>query len=154
MDANGYKVQFLFEPESFSEVTKHVIVICEYENNWLLTNHKKRGWEFPGGKVEGSETLEEAAKREVWEETGGVLNDLIPIGTYKVIEPEGAFIKKVFLGKVDQLVESRDYMETNGPVLVEKEHLLIARFKDSYSFIMQDEVIAICLEKIKGCYSN
>ncbi|MFD2446517.1 RNA deprotection pyrophosphohydrolase [Bacillus sp. CGMCC 1.16607] len=154
IDANGYKIKFLFEPESFPEEAKHVLVICENENNWVLTNHKKRGWEFPGGKVEADETLEEAARREVREETGGILNKLIPIGTYKVMEPEGAFVKKVFWGRVSHLAKNRDYMETNGPVLVGKELLLKERFNDPYSFIMQDDVITICLEKIKGCSSK
>ena len=41
------------------------LVICRFFDQWLLTRHKERGWEFPGGKREPGETLEVAAFREV-----------------------------------------------------------------------------------------
>lgn len=36
----------------------------------LLINNPKRGWEYPGGMVEPGESLQEALKREIREETG------------------------------------------------------------------------------------
>ncbi len=39
-------------------------------NCWLMVLNVKRGWEFPGGKIESGEKLEEAALRELYEETG------------------------------------------------------------------------------------
>jgi 8-oxo-dGTP diphosphatase len=155
MDVNGHKVQFIFEPDSFPEKVEHVLVICKYGSNWLLTNHKTRGWEFPGGKVEIGESLEEAANREVWEETGATIKELIAIGTYKVIDSKGFFIKKVFFGIIKGMEKKMNYLETNGPLLIREERLLKERFKCHYSFIMQDQMIEHCLESIheknKGC---
>ena len=40
------------------------------------------GWFMPGGGVQKGETLDAAARREVTEEVGGVLNNLTLVGTY------------------------------------------------------------------------
>jgi 8-oxo-dGTP diphosphatase len=154
-DVNGHKVQFLFEPNSFPEKEEHVLVICKYENNWLLTNHKTRGWEFPGGKVEIGESLEDTAYREVWEETGATIKELTPVGSYKVIDSKGFFVKKVFFGIIKEIEKKLNYLETNGPLLISEERLLNERLECHYSFIMQDQMIELCLgriiEKNKGC---
>src|SRR5699024_4797011 len=82
------KVKFSFSNHPFSKEPKHVWVICHYEDKWLLTSHKDRGLEFPGGKVERGETAEEAAVREVKEETGGIVGRLSYIGQYLVRSEE------------------------------------------------------------------
>jgi len=47
-------------------VTKNERVLMVKEGQ----EHVKGKWDFPGGSMEGSETLEETARREVLEETG------------------------------------------------------------------------------------
>src|SRR5690625_1372341 len=89
------KVQLSFEKEPFSKTPKHVWVISRYKDKWLLTNHRTRGLEFPGGKVEPGETAEQAAIREVMEETGGVVEELHYIAQYNVD------------GKSDQVIKNR-----------------------------------------------
>ena len=37
---------------------------------WLMVNHVERGWELPGGKLDGSESIDISALRELFEETG------------------------------------------------------------------------------------
>ena len=50
---------------------KYVVVCSLYEGKWLLSRHKKRDtWETQGGHIEAGKTPLEAAKRELFEESG------------------------------------------------------------------------------------
>ncbi len=55
-------------------INTHIVscaaIIYNDKNEILLINNPKRGWEFPGGRLEPGETLYEALHREVKEETG------------------------------------------------------------------------------------
>jgi len=147
-DENGNQVELTFRQNSFPGEAKHVLVICQNGDKWLLTNHKKRGLEFPGGKRESGESLEEAARREVFEETGAILAELRFLAEYKVSEPNKSFVKIVFWGKVNRIEKTSGYYETNGPVLVQGD-ILSQRFGDTYSFIMKDQVVEQCVKLIQ-----
>ncbi len=147
LDANGGEVRLSFKKGAFCDHPRHVFVVCRYNGRWLLTQHKERGWEFPGGKAEPGESIEEAARREVYEETGAVLKSLEYIGEYEVSTENGCFVKAIFYGEAGKLEEKAQYFETNGPLLVEG-NLLEERWKEPYSFIMKDKVVEKSLEKI------
>ncbi|WML40923.1 nucleoside triphosphatase YtkD [Neobacillus sp. OS1-2] len=147
VDRNENKVELAFSQGAFNQEAKHVLIICQYKDDWFLTNHKQRGLEFPGGKVELGETLEEAARRETLEETGAILGSLQFIAEYKVTDPNGPFVKTVFWGRVESVMKTNSYFETNGPVII-KGDILQQRFRDDFSFIMQDEVIEECIKQI------
>ena len=146
-DEKGGTVKLSFLNDSFSKQADHVLVICRFFDQWLLTRHKERGWEFPGGKREPGETLEEAALREVEEETGAKLKNLQFIGEYEVTYENNSFVKAIFSGEVETLTKKENYLETNGPILIGGD-LLSLRFQDHYSFIMKDRVVEIALDKI------
>src|SRR4051812_49832551 len=63
---------------------KHTLVVTclvrDAEGNILLINSPKRGWELPQGRVEEGETLSDAVRREVLEETGIVVEPLTLAG--------------------------------------------------------------------------
>ncbi|ANB56349.1 nucleoside triphosphatase YtkD [Anoxybacillus sp. B7M1] len=144
-DYYGNQVQLSFADHPFSKTPDHVWVVCRYHQQWLLTHHRERGLEFPGGKREGKETPEQAAIREVREETGGVIEQLEYIGQYKI---GNEMIKNIYFAEIEALQPQSTYLETDGPVLLKElpEHV---RTDERFSFIMKDDVLMYTLEEIK-----
>lgn len=64
---------------------KCVVIIAMTNNNeWVICRHRDRSsFEFPGGHREKNETILDAAKRELHEETGAVKYAIEEVGIYK-----------------------------------------------------------------------
>ncbi|MBU8905294.1 RNA deprotection pyrophosphohydrolase [Desertibacillus haloalkaliphilus] len=147
-DYYGHDVRLSFSNHPFSNNPKHVWVVCRFRGQWLLTSHSGRGLEFPGGKVENGEHPEDAASREVFEETGGYIRMLTYIGQYEVTSKADTLVKNIYYAVIDSLEAKADYLETNGPVLIDKLPEAVKKEK-RYSFIMKDEVLPLTIEQLQ-----
>ena len=62
-----------------------VVCVSKYKDKYVFSyNEKRKGWEIPGGHIEEGETWKEAAKREMYEETGATKIKVIPVSVYKI----------------------------------------------------------------------
>lgn len=67
--------------------SKHrfAVVAAKSDEGWVLVRHRCRDtWEIPGGHIEAGEAPIDAAKRELFEETGAVDYDIKEISSYSV----------------------------------------------------------------------
>lgn len=64
---------------------KYSVIISKSGEKYVFCRHKDRStWEFPGGHIEKGEHPDEAARRELWEETEAKDFDLYQISPYSV----------------------------------------------------------------------
>lgn len=140
-DLNGYPCRLFFEQGQSQFESKHVLVIAKWQGDWLLTKHRERGLEFPGGKAETGETLEQAAQRELYEETGAKAEQFEWLAEYTV-HTDAPFCKTVYtavITDIDDIVR----METEGPVFVPQLDM-----DERYSFLMRDMGMEELLKKV------
>lgn len=134
-DLNGGRVELAFGKNQFAIPARHVLVIAKHENRWLMTKHKTRGIEFPGGKAEPGELTKDAAIRETFEETGVGLENPIQFAEYFVNNKELSFCKAVFTGEIKKIENNPVLYETLGAVWLTEEELLNC---NQLSFHMKD----------------
>jgi 8-oxo-dGTP diphosphatase len=80
------------------------IISAKFENKWIFVRHQKRStWEIAGGHIEKDETSEEAARRELREETGAVRFNLDCVATYSVNKDGETGYGRLYLAEVFEL---------------------------------------------------
>jgi len=93
-----------------------VDILAIYKGKWIFCMHQERNtWEYSGGHIEAGETPLEAAKRELFEETGAVDFDIEPLCDYYIdAEVNGIHYKgsgQAYFAVVHQLDELPHYSE-------------------------------------------
>ena len=85
---------------------RYVVVLSRYRGQFLLSRHQARStWETQGGHIEPGETPLEAARRELYEESGAVQFRIAPAFDYWAgEEPNGSGSGGVvFAAEIDEL---------------------------------------------------
>lgn len=85
-------------------VFQYVVVFSRMNGQWLFSRHRdRRTWETQGGHIERGETPLEAARRELYEESGAKTFTIVPAFDYWAASDEGSSVGAVFLAEITEL---------------------------------------------------
>jgi 8-oxo-dGTP diphosphatase len=83
---------------------KYVVVLSWYQNKILLSRHAQRDtWETQGGHIENGETPLDAARRELYEESGATRYAIRPLCDYWVGDGASWANGMVFYAGIEEL---------------------------------------------------
>lgn len=88
------------------------VIVSRYRGRWLFVRHHGRAtWEIPGGHIENNETSDEAARRELNEETGATEFELECVSTYSVTTDGETGFGRLYFAEIFSLGPIRDVLE-------------------------------------------
>ncbi len=97
-------LQCIISPTGTRGAYKYVVVCTRYRGQWLLSRHRARStWETQGGHIEPGESPLDAAKRELYEESGASDAALYPVCDYLGYVEDSSANGVVFLADVRAL---------------------------------------------------
>jgi 8-oxo-dGTP diphosphatase len=94
----------------FLKYYRYVVIFARFQDKWIFCRNKQRDtYEVPGGHIEPGETALEAARRELYEETGAVSFEIKPVFDYSVHGHKDFSNGQVFLAEVYELGSLPDF---------------------------------------------
>ena len=103
-------IEFLENIDESSINYTYAIILAKYGGKWVFVKHKDRNtWELPAGHVESNETVEEAAERELREETGAKEYELAPLVSYRGLSMGETVYGRLFSADIKKLGPLPDF---------------------------------------------
>jgi ADP-ribose pyrophosphatase YjhB (NUDIX family) len=102
-------------------------------------------WSFPGGLVKAGETLVEAARRELEEETGVYAEGLKPVDTLEIIEHDGDLVRHHYV----LVVHGGFYKSGSAKAASDAAALCWADYEDAQKLELTQGCLAI-IKKLTG----
>jgi 8-oxo-dGTP diphosphatase len=79
-----------------------VVIATQHKGRWVWVKHRERDtWEMPGGHIEKGELADDAAKRELFEETGAKIFSIKPVCDYLVKSESKEGISRLYIANVE-----------------------------------------------------
>jgi 8-oxo-dGTP diphosphatase len=94
-----------YDPSYTPEIKlTYSVIAAKYGDGWLyVRHHKRKTWEIPGGHIEKDETADEAARRELMEETGALDFTIECVSTYSVFKNGETGYGRLYLADISRL---------------------------------------------------
>ncbi len=84
-----FDVKFYAQDEADDALLRYAVIVSRFDGKWIYCKHRLRGTlEIPGGHREKGETMLDAAKRELFEETGATEFTITPVCAFGVARGE------------------------------------------------------------------
>jgi 8-oxo-dGTP diphosphatase len=88
------------------------VIVAEYKGKWVYVRHRNRKtWEIPGGHIEDGETADEAASRELMEETGALKFSVSCVATYSVTKSGNTGFGRLYHAIISDIGDVPDKFE-------------------------------------------
>jgi 8-oxo-dGTP diphosphatase len=106
------KVKFYNSEFKSDDKLIYSVIVAKYHDKWVFVRHHQRAtFEIPGGHIEKNETPEEAAGRELMEETGAIEFSIKCVSTYSVTQEGETRFGKLYFAEIIEIGPIPDISE-------------------------------------------